>query len=109
MKNSNSDQGVGQAPGLDLATVQKVATLARLKISEAEAKAFAGQLSAVLENFKQLAAVDTKGIEPLVTPTDLSIRLREDEAVVEKNVEDFVANAPARSGQLFKVPPVVGG
>lgn len=95
--------------GLDLATVQKVANLARLKISDAEAIAIAGQLSAVLENFKQLAAVDTTGIEPLVTPTDLSIRLREDEAVVEKDVEAFVANAPARSGNLFKVPPVVGG
>jgi len=95
--------------GLDLATVQKVANLARLKISDAEATAIAGQLSAVLENFKQLAAVDTTGIEPLVTPTDLSIRLREDEAVVEKDVEAFIANAPARSGNLFKVPPVVGG
>jgi aspartyl-tRNA(Asn)/glutamyl-tRNA(Gln) amidotransferase subunit C len=95
--------------GLDLATVQKVANLARLKISDAEAMAIAGQLSAVLENFKQLAAVDTTGIEPLVTPTDLSIRLREDEAVVEKDVEAFLANAPARSGNLFKVPPVVGG
>jgi aspartyl-tRNA(Asn)/glutamyl-tRNA(Gln) amidotransferase subunit C len=95
--------------GLDLATVQKVANLARLKISDAEAMAIAGQLSAVLENFKQLAAVDTTGIEPLVTPTDLSIRLREDEAVVEKDVEAFIANAPARSGNLFKVPPVVGG
>lgn len=95
--------------GLDLATVQKVANLARLKISDTEAMAIAGQLSAVLENFKQLAAVDTTGIEPLVTPTDLSIRLREDVAVVEKDVEAFVANAPARSGNLFKVPPVVGG
>lgn len=95
--------------GLDLATVQKVANLARLKISDSEAAAIAGQLSAVLENFKQLAAVDTTGIEPLVTPTDLSIRLREDEAVVEKDVEAFIANAPARSGNLFKVPPVVGG
>ena len=95
--------------GLDLATVQKVANLARLKISDAEATAIAGQLSAVLENFKQLAAVDTTGIEPLVTPTDLSIRLREDEAVVENDVEAFIANAPARSGNLFKVPPVVGG
>jgi aspartyl-tRNA(Asn)/glutamyl-tRNA(Gln) amidotransferase subunit C len=95
--------------GLDLATVQKVANLARLKISDAEAMAIVGQLSAVLENFKQLAAVDTTGIEPLVTPTDLSIRLREDEAVVEKDVEAFIANAPARSGNLFKVPPVVGG
>lgn len=106
MKNQSNDPSGSK---LDLATVQKVASLARLKISDEEATAIAGQLSAVLENFKQLAVVDTTGIEPLVTPTDLSIRLREDEAVAEKDVEAFVANAPARSGNLFKVPPVVGG
>jgi aspartyl-tRNA(Asn)/glutamyl-tRNA(Gln) amidotransferase subunit C len=94
---------------LDLATVQKVASLARLKISDEEAAAIAGQLSAVLENFKQLALVNTTGVEPLVTPTELTVRLREDEAVIEKDIEAFIVNAPARSGNLFKVPPVVGG
>lgn len=92
---------------LDLATVRKVAELSRLELTESEIKAFAGQLAAVLENFEQLQAVDTKGIEPLVTPTDLSVRLREDEAVKTKDIESFLANAPARSGNLFKVPPVV--
>lgn len=92
---------------LDLAAVRKVAELSRLELTEGEIKAFAGQLAAVLENFKQLQAVDTKGIEPLVTPTDLSVRLREDEAVKTKDIESFLANAPARSGNLFKVPPVV--
>jgi aspartyl-tRNA(Asn)/glutamyl-tRNA(Gln) amidotransferase subunit C len=93
--------------GLDLGTVRKVAQLSRLELSNAEIEAFAGQLSAVLENFVQLQAVDTKGIEPLVTPTDLSVRLREDVAVKVADAEPFLANAPARSGNLFKVPPVV--
>lgn len=93
--------------GLDLATVRKVAQLSRLELNDDEIKAFAGQLSAVLENFVQLQAVDTKGIEPLVTPTDLSVRLREDEAIKVADTEPFLANAPARSGNLFKVPPVV--
>ena len=93
--------------GLDLDTVRKVATLSRLELTDKEIKDFAGQLSAVLENFVQLQAVDTKGIEPMVTPTDLSIRLREDEVVKVQDTEPFLANAPARSGNLFKVPPVV--
>lgn len=94
---------------LDLETVQKVATLARLNISTEEAMAIASQLSAVLENFQQLQAVETKGVEPLVTPTDLTMHLREDFVVAEPDVGAFIANAPARSGNLFKVPPVVGG
>lgn len=95
------------AKSLDLQAVRKVAELSRLELTEAEIQSFAGQLAAVLENFEQLQAVDTKGIEPLVTPTDLSVRLREDVAVKNENPEAFLANAPARSGNLFKVPPVV--
>jgi aspartyl-tRNA(Asn)/glutamyl-tRNA(Gln) amidotransferase subunit C len=92
---------------LDLDTVRKVAVLSRLELTENEIKEYAGQLAAVLENFEQLQAVDTKGIEPLITPTDLSIRLREDVAVKIADTEPFLANAPARSGNLYKVPPVV--
>ena len=95
------------AKSLDLQVVRKVAELSRLELTDAEIQSFAGQLAAVLENFEQLQIVDTKGIEPLVTPTDLSVRLRDDVAVKTENPEAFLANAPARSGNLFKVPPVV--
>lgn len=92
---------------LDLDTVRKVALLSRLELTENEIKEYAGQLAAVLANFEQLQKVDTKGIEPLITPIDLSIRLREDVAIKIADTEPFLANAPARSGNLFKVPPVV--
>ncbi|CAN5378047.1 Asp-tRNA(Asn)/Glu-tRNA(Gln) amidotransferase subunit GatC [soil metagenome] len=95
------------AKSLDLDTVRKVALLSRLELTENEIKEYAGQLAAVLENFEQLQKVDTKGIEPLVTPIDLSIRLREDVAIKIADTEPFLMNAPARSGNLFKVPPVV--
>lgn len=95
------------AKSLDLQVVRKVAELSRLELTDAEIQSFAGQLAAVLENFEQLQTVDTKGIEPLVTPTDLSVRLRDDIAVKTENPEAFLVNAPARSGNLFKVPPVV--
>lgn len=92
---------------LDIPTVQKVAELARLKLTDDEIKAIAGQLKAVLENFEQIAAVNTKDVEPLVTPTDLKVHFREDAVVVQPDLDAFLANAPARSGRLFKVPPVV--
>lgn len=98
---------IPMAKSLDLATVRKVAELSRLELTNSEIEAFAGQLAAVLENFELLQTVDTKGIEPLVTPTDLSVRLREDVVVKIDDTEPFLANAPARSGNLFKVPPVV--
>ena len=87
--------------------VEHVAKLARLKLSDAEMKAFAQQLSAVLENFEKIAQVDTAGVRPLVTPTDMTVVLRSD--VVEKSIEDekLLANAAEKSGRLFRVPPVV--
>jgi aspartyl-tRNA(Asn)/glutamyl-tRNA(Gln) amidotransferase subunit C len=86
--------------------VEKVAHLARLKLSSNEIAAIQSELSVVLENFEQIAQVDTKDVRPLVTPTDMSQTLRPD--VPEKyEAEKLLANAPEKSGQLFKVPPVV--
>lgn len=86
--------------------VEKVAHLARLKLSANEIAAIQSELSVVLENFEQIAQVDTKDVRPLVTPTDMSQTLRPD--VPEKyEAEKLLGNAPEKSGQLFKVPPVV--
>lgn len=86
--------------------VEKVAQLARLKLSESEIAAIQVQLSAVLENFEQLSQVDTKDVRPLVTPTDMSQTLRSDVAM-KFDSEKILESAPEKSGNLFKVPPVV--
>ena len=88
-------------------TVEKVSTLARLKLTEAEIAAFSLRLSAVLENFEQIAQVDTKDIRPLLTPTDMSMTLRPDIAEKVVDSEKLLSNAPEKSGRLFRVPPVV--
>ena len=88
-------------------TVEKVSKLARLKLSNGEVEAFSQQLSAVLDAFEKIAQVDTEGIRPLVTPTDMSVSLRPDEAHKELDSDDMLTNAPEKTGRLFKVPPVV--
>jgi aspartyl-tRNA(Asn)/glutamyl-tRNA(Gln) amidotransferase subunit C len=95
-----------EAPVLDKKTVEKVAKLARLKLADEEVSALTSQLPAVLENFNQIAQVETSGIEPLVTPSDITPRVRPDQ-IEESNSEKILENAPERSGRLFKVPPVV--
>lgn len=89
--------------------VEKIAKLARLQLSDAEKQAFAQQLSSVLNHFQQLASVSTDGVEPLVTPTDIVERWRADEVKTWKGAEAAVREAPEKVGNLFKVPPVVGG
>lgn len=88
--------------------VARVAQLARLSLSESETESLAEQLSFVLKHFEQVAKVETTGIAPLVTPTEIAIHLREDKQTTWPNVEKALQNAPETVGNLFKVPPVVG-
>ncbi len=88
--------------------VQKVAYLARMAVSTSEAKGLATELSNVLKNFEQVAKVNTDGVEPLVTPTDVAQFWRKDQVEKWGSVEEAMQNAPQVVGNLFKVPPVVG-
>jgi aspartyl-tRNA(Asn)/glutamyl-tRNA(Gln) amidotransferase subunit C len=89
--------------------IEKIALLARLSLTDAEKKAYATQLTAILNYFQQLTEVNTEGIEPLVNGLDASSVWREDEVKVWANAETAVREAPEKMGNLFKVPPVVGG
>lgn len=92
---------------IDKKTIENVAKLARLKITEPEAEEFSQQLTKALEHFAKISQINTDGVEPLITPTEIEIYWRED--VVEQNfsADEMTANAPEKSGHLFKVPPVV--
>ena len=87
--------------------VQHIAKLSRLTLTESEAEAFSHQLSAILDSFNEISKVDTSNIEPLVTPTEIKMTFREDVVAEPENVDELLKNAPAKSGNLFKVPPVV--
>ena len=87
--------------------VHKIAHLARLHISEAEALAYAETLSRILDLVEQMQAVDTDGVEPMAHPTDQPLRLRED-AVTETDQRDkFLKLAPAAEAGLYLVPKVL--
>lgn len=88
--------------------VARVAHLARLSLSPEETKKLAAQLSSVLSAFEHVSKVNTDGIEPLVTPTDMKPFWREDKAENWESAEAAMQNAPEAVGNLFKVPPVVG-
>lgn len=87
--------------------IQKIANLARLQLSAEEANAFSEQLSKIIDHFDEISAIDTKGIEPLITPSEIEYTLREDAVKQNFHAEEMVANAPDKQGNLFKVPPVV--
>lgn len=92
---------------IDKKTIEHIAKLARLHITEEEANEYSSQLSKAIGHFEQIAKVDTQGVEPLITPTEIESFWREDEAKTDFTSEEMTANAPAKAGNLFKVPPVV--
>ena len=92
---------------IDQKTIEHIAKLARLKITSDEAATYSDQLSKVLTHFEKISKINTEGIEPLVTPSEIEFFSRPDEVKKENTAEQMVANAPEKAGNLFKVPPVV--
>lgn len=92
---------------IDKKTIEHIAKLSRLHITDEEAQEYSTQLSKALGYFEQISKVDTNGIEPMITPTEIEVFWREDLVQAEFTAEEMTANAPERAGNLFKVPPVV--
>jgi aspartyl-tRNA(Asn)/glutamyl-tRNA(Gln) amidotransferase subunit C len=92
---------------VDTATVKKVASLARIAISDAEIERLAPELSNILGWIEQLGEVDTSGVAPMTAVIPNHLRLRDD-VVTDGNVRDKVlANAPQAEHGFFTVPKVI--
>ena len=92
---------------LTLEQVRRVAQLARIEISDAEAESTLGHLNGIFSLIEQMQAVDTRGIEPMAHAQDLAQRLRTD-AVTEIDRRDaFQAVAPEAEAGLYLVPKVI--
>jgi aspartyl-tRNA(Asn)/glutamyl-tRNA(Gln) amidotransferase subunit C len=94
---------------LTRADVERIAALARLSVSDAEAERLAGELEAILAYAEQLARVDTSEVEPTSHPIELPTPLREDVPEPALDPELALANAPEREGSAFVVPRVIEG
>jgi aspartyl-tRNA(Asn)/glutamyl-tRNA(Gln) amidotransferase subunit C len=92
---------------VDEATVRKIARLARIKVTDEEAKALERELSGILDWVKQLDEVDTQGIEPMTRVVAMLLKKRADVVSDGGIADDILANAPAREDHFFVVPKVV--
>lgn len=92
---------------IDRREVSRIARLARLQITEAEAQAYAETLSRILGLIEQMNAVDTTGVVPMAHPTDMPLRLREDVVTETDQRDRFQALAPAAEAGLYLVPKVI--
>ena len=92
---------------LDLAQVHRVADLARIEISEAQAERVLAQLNDIFRMIERMQAVDTDGVEPMSHPLGGAQRLRDDVVTVGDERAANLANAPLQDNGLFLVPRVI--
>jgi aspartyl-tRNA(Asn)/glutamyl-tRNA(Gln) amidotransferase subunit C len=87
--------------------VEHVAHLARLGLTDAELTRLEGQLNHILDQYAVLAQLNTDHIPPTAQTIELENILREDAVRPGLSTEEALANAPARSGDWFVVPPIM--
>ena len=87
--------------------VEHVAYLARLGLTDAELTRLEAELNHILDQYAILAELPTDDIPPTAQTIELENILREDVVKPSLPVEAVLANAPAREGDLFRVPPTV--
>lgn len=92
---------------VDEATVRRVARLARIRISDDEAKGLVHELSGILDWVEQLNEVDVTGVEPMTRVVPIEMKQRCDVVTDGDKAADIVANAPLSEDGFFVVPKVV--
>ncbi len=87
--------------------VTYVAKLARINLTEAEAKVFQKQLDDVLQYVEKLRHADISDAEPAAHALPIFNVFREDASRDWFTAEQALSNAPRKANGLFIVPKVV--
>ena len=92
---------------VDEKTVRRIARLARIKVTDQEAKGLEKELSGILDWVKQLDEVDTKNVEPMTRVVPIAMKQRADKVTDGEKADDITRNAPLTEDHFFVVPKVV--
>jgi len=94
---------------IDRETVENVAKLARLGMSEEEIETFRDQLSAILGHIAILQEADISGVSPTAHASRLTNVMRVDIPRPSYPPEVLLANAPDQEDNYLKVNAVLEG
>ncbi|MEM7815691.1 MAG: Asp-tRNA(Asn)/Glu-tRNA(Gln) amidotransferase subunit GatC [Candidatus Aenigmatarchaeota archaeon] len=87
-------------------TVQHVSQIARLKLTEKEVEKFAEELESILEAFRDLERIKTKGVKPSFHPIEIKNVLRKDEVEESLTQGEALGNTKNKEKGFFKGPRV---
>ncbi|MEQ1652999.1 MAG: Asp-tRNA(Asn)/Glu-tRNA(Gln) amidotransferase subunit GatC [Hyphomicrobium sp.] len=92
---------------VDEATVRRIARLARIKVTDAEAKGLEKELTQILQWVEQLGEVDTASVEPMTRVVPSAMTMRTDKITDGEKADDVTLNAPLTEDGFFVVPKIV--
>jgi len=92
---------------IDVATVRKVARLARIAEPEEKLEPLARELSGIMAWIEQLNEVDTDGVEPMTSAVHTPLPMRDDVVTDGADPQTVLSNSPKRAGDFYVVPKVV--
>ncbi len=92
---------------IDRETVEHVAKLARIGMTEEDIEKFGNQLSAILEHIAILQEVDVSGVSPIAHASRLHSIMRADIPQPSYPPEELLANAPDQEDNCLKVRAVL--
>jgi aspartyl-tRNA(Asn)/glutamyl-tRNA(Gln) amidotransferase subunit C len=94
---------------IDRETVDHVARLARLALTEEDRERFAGQLAHILEYCARLNALPLADVPPTSHVLPITNVLREDVVTPPLDRDEVLAQAPDAEAGFFRVPRVLEG
>ena len=92
---------------LDTNTINKIAKLARIKLSEEEVRDLLKDMNSILDWVEQLNEVNTDSVEPLANISSSILPQRKDESKDTNSSEEILQNSPDKLEGYFAVPKVV--
>ena len=93
---------------IDIELTRHIGKLSRIELTDEQVRKFSGQLAAILGYFDKLQELNTEDVEPMAHAVEIHNVLAADTPAPSLSPDDALANAPARDGDFFKVPKVIG-
>jgi len=92
---------------LDESELEKIAHLARLRITKAESEEVMLRITDILALIDEMQSINTNDVAPLAHPLDLLQRLRADEITERDYRDELQSLAPEAQEGLYLVPKVI--
>ena len=93
--------------GLSDEDVKKVASLARLKLEDADLADIKKDLNKIIDYVGQLEELDTKNVKPMHHVLNVKNVWRDDKTASKDNSKAIIENGPVTDNNYFKVPRIL--